>query len=81
MSSRAGETDPAVAAFVEEKLREWPPSQLSPLPLISGEDLIRLGMSPGPSFKKILTAVEDEQLEERLSTREAALDFVRERFG
>jgi len=66
--------------LVRDKLDEWPGEQLSPPPLISGEDLINLGFSPGPSFRKILDAVEDEQLEGRITDRASALAFVRGRF-
>lgn len=66
--------------FVSGKLAEWSSEDLAPRPLISGEDLISLGMEPGPSFTTILAAVEDEQLEGRLSDRESALRFVRDRF-
>ena len=66
--------------FVTRRLDRWSGEDLSPSPLISGEDLITLGLRPGPSFKLILIAVEDEQLEGRLSDRESALAFVRERF-
>jgi poly(A) polymerase len=34
-----------------------------PLQLISGEDLIQLGLVPGPVFKQILEYIEDAQLE------------------
>ena len=67
-------------AFVTARLEEWSGEDLSPSPLISGEDLITLGLEPGPSFKSILTAVEDEQLEGRLWDRDSALEFVRERY-
>jgi hypothetical protein len=30
------------------------------LPLITGEDLIAMGFSPGPMFKEALSAVEDD---------------------
>lgn len=66
--------------FLRDRLGEWTREDLAPAPLISGEDLINLGFSPGPAFKRILTAVEDEQLEGRLEDRAAALAFVRGRF-
>ncbi len=66
--------------YVNERWAVWTVEDLSPRPLISGEDLISLGLRPGPSFTRILTAVEDEQLEDRLSDRESALAFVRDRF-
>jgi len=49
-------------------------------PLISGHDLIALGYTPGPLFKKILQTIEDLQLERRLGTREEALRHVLQAF-
>ena len=68
-------------AIVSKKLSEWSEKDLWPKALISGDDLIKLGMEPGPSFKEILTLVENEQLEERLVDPDDALRFVRGRFG
>jgi len=45
--------------------------------LVNGNDLIALGFVPGPQFKTMLTAVETEQFEGRVTTREAALEFLR----
>jgi poly(A) polymerase len=73
--------DPANLRFIRDKLEEWSPEDLFPPRLISGEDLINLGFRPGPAFNHILTAVEDEQLEGRLTGRDAALAFVRSRFA
>ena len=46
----------------------------------SGEDLTRLGLAPGPVFREILQALEDAQLDGRLTSREQALAFVRSRY-
>ena len=62
--------------FVQEKLKETPPEQLKPPPLITGHDLIAMGLKPGPSFTEILRAVEDAQLEGRLVDKQSALEFV-----
>jgi poly(A) polymerase len=59
----------------------WTPEDIWPKPLITGEDLIALGMPPSPLYKEILTVVEDEQLEGRLSTRDAAIEFLKKRYG
>jgi poly(A) polymerase len=56
-----------------------PPDQLNPLPLITGDDLKRLGLTPGPAYRDILDAVRDAQLDERLATRDDALAFVQQR--
>ncbi|HME98740.1 MAG TPA: CCA tRNA nucleotidyltransferase, partial [Terriglobia bacterium] len=43
-----------------------------PRPLVTGNDLIAMGFEPGPRFKEMLTRIEDEQLEGRLTTSEHA---------
>jgi poly(A) polymerase len=53
---------------------------LRPKPLLNGHDLIALGYTPGPEFREALTALEDEQLEGTLHTREQALGWLRENY-
>jgi len=60
-------------AFVERFLATTPAGELDPTPLITGDDLAAMGMTPGPAFKRILAAVRDAQLENRLPSRTAAL--------
>lgn len=45
-------------------------------PLITGDDLVKLGMSPGRQFTEILRAVEDLALEGKLTEPEQALEYV-----
>ncbi len=66
--------------FLRQKMEETPPETMRPTPLVSGHDLIAQGHSPGPKFREILNAVEDAQLEGRLASRDAALEFVRREF-
>lgn len=66
--------------FLEQKQRETPRETMRPAPLVNGDDLIAAGHKPGPKFREILTAVEDAQLEGRLASRDAALEFVRQEF-
>jgi poly(A) polymerase len=66
--------------FIQDKRAEIPPETMRPSPLVTGHDLIAFGHVPGPKFKEILGAVEDAQLEGRLASREAALEFVRREF-
>lgn len=54
--------------------------QLRPPRLITGEDLIAAGYTPGPLFRRILERVEDAQLEGRVGTREEALEMMRREF-
>jgi poly(A) polymerase len=62
--------------FTREKMASMPPAAMRPVPLITGDDLIAVGYKPGPQFKKILSAVEDGQLEGRLQTKNEAIAFV-----
>jgi poly(A) polymerase len=66
--------------LIREKLAETPIEKIRPAVLITGDDLIAAGYVPGPRFREILEAVEDAQLEGRLVSREAALDFVKREF-
>lgn len=65
--------------FCRSALESLSGEQMKPAPLIRGEDLMALGLRPGPRFKVILRAVEDAQLEGILLTREDALEFVKKR--
>lgn len=64
--------------FCKRKWAEFGPEQVAPPRLLTGKDLIALGFSPGPRFKKILDAVEEAQLEGLLQTREDALAWVQQ---
>jgi poly(A) polymerase len=66
--------------FIRQKQAEIPPETMRPTPLVTGDDLIAAGHVPGPKFREILTAVEDAQLEGRLPSRDAALEFVRREY-
>jgi poly(A) polymerase len=64
--------------FCERILRETPPEELNPPPAVTGEDLIALGLKPGPLFKRLLDAVREAQLEGRVRTKEEGLKLVRQ---
>jgi poly(A) polymerase len=66
---------------VRQVLTETPPEQIRPARLLTGDDLKEMGYSPGPIFSDILAAVEDAQLEGDVKTREAAVHYVKKRFG
>ena len=66
--------------WLKEKLAAMSQEQLKPKPLLTGEDLKRLGLAPGPRFKAILTDVEDRQLEGSLASRQEALEYVRKTY-
>lgn len=78
--SLASHRNLATYEFLREKQREIPVEKMRPAPLVTGDDLIAQGHVPGPKFREILNAVEDAQLEGRLPSRDAALEFVRREF-
>lgn len=78
----AGSGSPAEdAAFAWHYLSRTSPAQLNPTPFISGDDVQKMGVPPGPRIRQILTAVRDAQLDEQLENREAALDLARHLAG
>lgn len=62
--------------FCVNELERETPETLSPPPLLTGADLIALGLKPGPTFGKILKELEDLQLEGALRSRDEALAHV-----
>ena len=63
--------------YLIAKGEEFAAEPLIPKPLVSGHDLITMGMTPSPRFSEILEAVQTEQLEGRLTDRETALEWVK----
>jgi poly(A) polymerase len=55
-------------------------SDIRPEPLLRGDDLIELGYATGPAMGVILRALEEEQLEGRLRSREEAIRWLKGRF-
>ena len=66
--------------YSREQLQSLPPEAIRPTPLITGRDLIEAGYEPGPRFKEVLAAVEDAQLDGRLTSRDAAMEYARREF-
>ncbi|MDP3849471.1 MAG: CCA tRNA nucleotidyltransferase [Luteolibacter sp.] len=63
--------------FLQAKGTEFASEPLIPPPLVTGRDLIKLGLQPGPRFKEILEMIQTEQLEGRILEREPALAYLR----
>lgn len=72
----ANDGDLSPVMHCEELLRQTPPERLDPPPLITGADLIEMGLRPGKLFREILDAVRDAQLNEEILTKDKALQFV-----
>ncbi|MBM3971087.1 MAG: CCA tRNA nucleotidyltransferase, partial [Planctomycetes bacterium] len=59
--------------FCEQFLEATPPDVLNPPPLVTGNDLIAVGLKPGPRFKQLLDEACDAQLNGELISHEAAM--------
>lgn len=64
--------------FLNAKSLEFASEPLIPPALVSGKDLISLGVTPGPLFKTFLDAVQTEQLEGRILDRDHALVYLKQ---
>ncbi|HEV2194507.1 MAG TPA: CCA tRNA nucleotidyltransferase [Candidatus Acidoferrum sp.] len=62
--------------FVQHFLDETPPEQVRPERLLTGDDLLAMGLQPGPEFSRILRGIEDAQLEGQIKTREEAKEYA-----
>ncbi|HXN18651.1 MAG TPA: CCA tRNA nucleotidyltransferase [Candidatus Binatus sp.] len=63
--------------FVQAYVRDTPAEQIRPARLLTGDDLVAMGFPPGPSFRQILDAVEEAQLNDLIHTREEAIEFLK----
>jgi len=66
--------------FVQRFLDETPPEQVRPERLLTGDDLLTMGLRPGPEFARILRGIEDAQLEGQLKTKEEAKEYAIKNF-
>ena len=66
--------------FLQSKAEEFASEPLIPPPLLTGHDLISLGLEPGPRFGEIMHHLQTEQLEGRIVERSAALAEVTQKF-
>jgi poly(A) polymerase len=57
------------------------PEQISPPPLVTGQDIIAMGVPQGPRLGRLLRRAYDLQLGEELQTRKQALETVRQWLG
>lgn len=68
----SGEAASEAIKLVREALA-WAPRKLDPAPLLTGADLQRLAIKPGPIYREILVQVRDAQLNGQLATTEQAI--------
>lgn len=63
--------------FVRAKLEKYSDEPILPPPLLRGDDLLALGVEPGPLVGEILEKVADAQLEGRLADRDEAIAYAK----
>lgn len=66
--------------FLEHQVKAFKREALKPKRLINGNDLIGLGIKPGPVMREILEEVYSLQLEDKIKTRDKALEWVKRHF-
>ena len=76
----ASHKDLSAYAFCEAKLAEFAKDPPPPLRLVTGQDLIALGFSPGPRFSEILRVVEDAILEGKVKSKEEGIALVKREY-
>ncbi len=62
--------------FLLGKIEEFSNEPLIPPPLVTGKDLLGMGIKAGPVFAELLEEVQSRQLEGALTTREEALHWL-----
>jgi poly(A) polymerase len=67
--------------FVLRFIAETPAEEMRPPRLVTGDDLIALGLNPGPLFKEVLGIIEEAQLDGSVHTKEEAIELVRSRLS
>jgi hypothetical protein len=71
-----GEMAAEDVAYCRERLA-WPAERLNPPPLLTGNDLARLGVPQGTIYRELLDAVRAAQLDDEVGNREDAVALVK----
>jgi len=64
--------------FMKAKAEEFSQAPLIPEPLLNGRDLMALGWQPGKQLGVVLTSVQNAQLEGVITTKEEALEWLKQ---
>ncbi len=65
-------------AYCEHLLRTLSPAELDPPPLVTGSDLLAMGLPPGPTIKRLLEQVRQRQWDGELRSKAEALAWVQQ---
>jgi tRNA nucleotidyltransferase (CCA-adding enzyme) len=69
-------TSPEACAWLLEQARRLEVAAAAPRPIVTGKDLIALGLKPGVEFGKILKAAYEAQLDGQFSDKSGALAYL-----
>ena len=75
------ESKSEACAVLCERKSPWTPSDIDPPPLVTGEDLLAMGLKPGPRLKELLEAARSAQLNGEVRTKEESLAVLRGLLG
>lgn len=67
------------AEFLLKKIAETPPEEIKPQPIVSGDDLIKLGFTQGKKLGELLKEIYENQLDGVIKIREEALELAKKR--
>lgn len=67
--------------FLKKAREDIPPAAAAPAPLITGDDLLAMGMAAGPAMGALLREARELQLEEKLRTPDEAQAWARQHLG
>ncbi len=71
--------DLSIYNFLQTQKSTLSQEEIAPPRLISGHDIIQLGLPPGPALGKLLEEIREAQLEGAITTPEAALSYAKNR--
>ena len=63
--------------FLQDQLKTLSSEEINPPPLVNGNDLLAMGLTPGKAVGQILDAIKIAQLENQIETRADALAYAR----
>ena len=66
--------------FLKKKAKEFSREDIRPKPVLTGGDLLQMGFKPGPLIGRILRALEEAQLEEKINTADEARSWISDTF-
>lgn len=77
----ASHGDASQIDYCENYLLAEPTGPINPPPLLTGHDLVRHGLTPGPHFAAILDQVREAQLDRAVNSKREALEWIDRKLG